>query len=189
MRHMRVRVRDTQRKKVYTAERVLDDYATPTPTVKDVERLVRRIEKSKTVQKHFPQRASRYVLTRVADGRGRRKACSKGGVIAIPLWARSDRVVLHEMAHELVNWGPRPTAGHGWEFCQAYLFLVRKFMSKEAHDALKKSFKEHKVRIRPKRSAALMSRGPVSEEHKQKLRERLAAAREAKKLKQQAATP
>lgn len=155
------KARDTQRAKLYKAERILDCYMTEVETVADVERLVRRIESSKRVRAKYPSRrwlnldtgATRGV--KVHDGRGHRRAVSYGGMIAIPRWARKDWVVLHEMAHELVR-PTRQTASHGWEFAACYLYLVKLFMGREAHDALRAAFKAHRVRYtKPRKGRTL----------------------------------
>lgn len=45
----------------------------------------------------------------------------------------------------------RGGAAHGWQYAAIYLDLVHFCMGKEAADALKAAFKDHKVRFRPKR--------------------------------------
>lgn len=167
---------DTQRSKVYKAERAalaqLDQRKYP--TVKDLERRVREIMGSATARKirdEFGLRRKTQVS--VGDGRGRRAASSYGGEIRMPRWARTDWVLLHELAHELA---PR-SVHHHWPFAHAYLKLVSRFMGTEAAEAakaLKASFREHKVRFAPKRKRNL------TEEQRQELRDRLAKARAAR---------
>lgn len=80
------------------------------------------------------------ITHRVTHGRG--GAYSEGGRITYKSErALLDWIVVHEMAHEVV---PRHV-WHGWEFCDAYLYLVRMFIGEEAAEALKASFKRHKV--------------------------------------------
>lgn len=178
------RQRDTQRSKLYRAERVLDPFATPLPTVQDVERYVKRIEASKRVQRKLSVRKYMSLKQgslgkvrgiRVHDGRGHRRAVSYGGTIAIPKWARKDWVVLHELAHEFTPRSERTGGAHGWEFAAAFLYLVRLFMGKEAHDALKSSFRANRVRYTKPRQKRVLTEG-----EKDALRDRLLIARLAK---------
>jgi uncharacterized membrane protein len=68
-------------------------------------------------------------------------------------------------------------AGHGWQFAETYLLLVRHVMGVDAHDRLKAQFKEHRVRFRePKK------RRELSEEQRQALRERLYEARQKRRI-------
>lgn len=167
-------MRDSQRKRVYTAEHVLMNYAKPLPTVKDVERFIKKQMERKAILKRYPHANKE---TAVADGRGCKRALAHGTrKISIPIWARNDWVVIHEMAHIInarENWWPK--AAHGWEYCSIYLDLVRFIMGVEAHDALKASFKKHKVKYKKPKS-----RKPLTPEQKAALAERLKAARLAK---------
>jgi len=177
--------RDTQRSKLYKAEQVLDRFAAPLREVADVEKYIARQMKRATLRARYGTAVDpdRWSLA-IKDGRGTRCALAYGShAISLPLWARKDWVVLHELAHVIHNRLSRSFGGsriaelhggasHGWQFAAIYLDLVRFCMGAEAHDALKASFKERKVRFRPKRSA-----GPATPEQKA----RLAALREAKR--------
>lgn len=168
-------LRDTQRSKVYKAERVLRQFAKPLPKVADVERFVKKQMARKAITNRYP-RATR--VTKVKDGRGRRAACAWAGhTISIPLWARNDAIVLHEMAHIIVNrefWNV-DYASHGWRFASVFLDLVRFVMGRDAHDALKASFKEHGVKFNKPRAKRV-----YTPEQIEILRTRLAAAKEAR---------
>lgn len=166
--------RDTQRKRVYTAEKVLGQFAKPLREVKDIERYCRKQLRRKAILRRYPSAERAF---RIKDGRGTRKALVYGGhAIGIPLWARNEAIVLHEVAH-VINYRHSDTdvAGHGWEFCAVFLDLVRFIMGREAHDALKQSFKDHKVRFTKPRT-----RKPLTPEQRAVLAARLAAARAAK---------
>lgn len=164
------RERDTQRSRVYKCDPVVIVRAKPLARVVDVERYVAKVFGSKRVQAAFPKSVSwRQGLPSVGDGRGRRVACGWYGGIKIPLWARNEGVVLHELAHvicqrELPN--SLLVAGHGWQFCSTYLRLVLYMMGREAHDALKREMKINRVRFTeprkrkpmdPERRAALIA--------------------------------
>lgn len=166
-----MRARDSQRKRVYVAERVLSKFAKPLRDVQDIERFLKKQLQRKAILRRYPDATKKV---RVSDGRGRVNACAYGDwKIAIPLWARNTHIVVHEMAHIVTHrqYGHR-VAGHGWEYASVFLDLVRFIMGKEAHDALKQSFKDNKVRFTKPRT-----RKPLSPEAKAALALRLAEAR------------
>lgn len=145
-------MRDSQRKRVYTAEveAFENDKKTDEPTlreVKQVENFVKKVFASKRVQKEWP-----LVLKApaVKDGRGCRNALAYGtSSISVPIWARRKWVVLHEIAHIITNHYHKGHAGHGWEYCKIYLRLVEIILGKEAHSKLEKSFLKHGVKFIP----------------------------------------
>jgi len=100
---------------------------------------------------------------RVGDGRARRKACWDASCyeIKLPQWARTEAVILHEMAHWIVDratvpreddrgfWRPqydRDHAAHGIEFAAVLLELVRLQLGAEATKALKAGYKAARVK-------------------------------------------
>lgn len=159
-------LRDSQKGKVYRSEGVLRKFATSLPSVFDVEKFCDKVTSSCWTQKHFGPR-NKVV---VKDGRGTRNAFARSWMINIPLWARSSDIVLHELAHVFVQRKPP----HGPLFAAAYLKLVKHFMGKEAHTALKQAFRKNRVKtkIRAKRI--------LTNEQKEILRERMVKARAAK---------
>lgn len=64
---------------------------------------------------------------KVKDGRGRRRAASFGGAVALPRWARHAGVVLHELAHEMC-----PGEKHGPVFVRVYIDLAVRHMGEDA---------------------------------------------------------
>lgn len=170
-----MRERDTQRSRVYLCDPVLISRAKPLPSVTDVERYVRKVFASKRVKAAFPKAAGR-ILPTVGDGRGRRNACGWSGGIKIPLWARNEGVVLHELAHTICQREHGNVAWHGWQFCSIYLKLALYMMGREAHDALKKEMKVKRVRFSEPRK-----RKPLDPERKAALVARLEAYRGKKK--------
>lgn len=182
--------RDNQRSKVYAAERLaLEPLQTPIPTVRDVERYLAKQSKRKTLQERY---GTAVDLTRwpiqVKDGRGRSNACAfyDAKSIALPLWARNDRVILHEWAHiihmrlGLGRAGTRSAellggASHGWQFVAIYLDLIRFCMGREAWVAMKAACKQKRVRWKAKRARTM------SLEARQALKERMTLARAARK--------
>lgn len=161
-----MRERDTQRSRVYKCDRVIIKIAGALPSVRDVERFVKKTFASKRVQDAFPE-AARWTLPRVGDGRGRSRACGGATEIKMPTYARNEAFVLHELAHTICLRQTRDEAFHGWRFCQTYLKLVLYLMGREAHDVLKAAFKANRVRfteprkrqpLDPVRRAALVAR-------------------------------
>jgi len=171
-----MRERDSQRSKVYSAEEVLKAFEEPLPSVQDIERFVACVWKSQRVKSAFSRATPRASEPRVKDGRGRRKACGSSSAISMPVWSRNNWIVLHELAHVICQreHGMR-VAAHGWEYCAIYLRLVLYVLGREAHDKLKASFKQHRVRFR-----ARAKRRELSEVQREALRERLKHAREAR---------
>jgi putative metallohydrolase (TIGR04338 family) len=99
----------------------------------------------------------------VGDGRARRNACwdANSYEIKLPQWARTEAVILHEMAHWIVDratvpredgqgfWRPqydRDHAAHGIEFAAVFLELVRLQLGAEATKALKDGYKVKRVK-------------------------------------------
>jgi hypothetical protein len=156
-------VRDSQRSKVYAAEREaggIETYAnerTPVeftlPTVRDLEIYVAMVMGRQRLSSRYGEIVS-YHPVRVGDGRRRRSACAGMHQIDMPRGMRTKWVVLHELAHvicsRLEDRLPRDkrTAGHGWRFAEIYLYLVKTHLGQARHDALRAAFKTHRVRFR-----------------------------------------
>lgn len=172
--------RDSQRSKVYAAESVIQPGRDPEfRSIEACQRYVDHIMATKTWQKlDRTERWGRGI--RVHDGRGHRRAVSYGGTIALPLWARQKGVILHELAHEILQGSHTrgESVAHGWQFCSVYLKLVSRFMGRKEAAKLKASFKKHRVRF-----TEPQKRKPLTEAQRQVLRERLVAARAAKAAK------
>lgn len=180
--------RDSQRQKVYDAES-----AVLPPKRHDIEQFpdlqsvcdwVHRIANYAWYKRRFPTSpATRSVEIGtnrdtwyasgliVKDGSGTRIARGGRFVLNLPLWARSERTILHELAHHVTSGGD---PGHGWEFCANHLTLVRFVQGKETHDLLRQSYRDHGVRYKKQRK-----RRPMSVEEKAEFAARMAAARAA----------
>lgn len=173
----KVAVRDTQRQKLYNAERkafgedftrILGD-----GSMAAVEEFVRRVESSETWLLLLAKSNRKPINggLQLKDGRRNRSASANAGELTLPRWARTAPVILHEMAHSAT-----PGAQHNWPFAAAFLALVGRFLGAEVRDKLKAAFKAGKVRYTPPRK--------MSPEHFAKLRAqgfKLAAARTAPK--------
>lgn len=186
--------RDTQRAKLYRAEReALESLKSPLPTITDVERYLTKQCKRKTLRKRYGDAVDLdHWPMSVSDGRGTRNALSHGpNLISLPKWARNDWVTLHEFAHSLhkrLSYARRRTYGragtrtyelqggasHGWQFAAIFLDLVHFCMGKEASTALKAAFKKHRVRWKPK------TKRHITPEQRFALQQRMAKARAAR---------
>jgi putative metallohydrolase (TIGR04338 family) len=139
-------MRDSQRSRVYKAELVLE------PTEKfdslgDLMKYFKQIERSKFIQDMAPN-----LTIWIVDGRGRRRAgCDRItetiSKLSFPRSQRNQRMVLHELAHALINYTleGKERASHGIEFCSMYVKLVSRFIGRDACFKLKESFRVNKV--------------------------------------------
>lgn len=172
--------RDSQRSKVYKAERAAFSTLAVAnerhESVQDIEKFLRHVYSLKRVQDSFPLARLGEWYVRVKDGRRCRSAYGSHSMINMPRWSRISWVILHELSHTITQREEsRRVAGHGWQFCENYLRLVLLVLGREAHDALKDSFKAHRVRFSKPRQ-----RAPLSPERKAQLLATLAAARAAR---------
>jgi putative metallohydrolase (TIGR04338 family) len=126
-------------------------------TVAECQKYVNKVLNSKAVLDMFSSKELHHgaLVVTVLDGRGHRRATAttdgRGGlVINLPKWARSKFVILHELAHHLqksyaINncresirigeTNPIATQSHGARFTASLLFLVKRELSKDTHDA------------------------------------------------------
>ena len=137
------RSRDSQRARVYRAERVIHSTeAEPRYTMTKTRAYVRRVEKSALWAEMRRYRAA----VDIGDGRGRSNAAAFAGLnyITLPIWSRQPAVILHELAHLTVS---TTAAGHGPEFAQAHLKLVSRFMGAPAAKRLRDSYRANGVKV------------------------------------------
>lgn len=141
--------RDSQRQKVYDAERTIAAWGDERfETLLELEAWLNGI----LARAWFKRRWPTFRQLSIKDGRGRRSACGESlqiggnpviGEITMPLWARTKLVALHELAHCLT---PNKYASHGREFCKVFVELVQFGMGKEHSDELKKAFRTHRAK-------------------------------------------
>lgn len=131
------RPRDSQRTRLYRAE---SEVATGRrlPTVEHMQAYVDELVGAAWF-------LARWGSTRieVRPGYGHRRATAdENGVLQMPRWARTELVVLHEVAHCLT---PAAFAAHGPEYAGALLALVRRAMGVAPAQALEDAFGRHRV--------------------------------------------
>jgi len=168
---------DNQRSKVYRAEGILlnhfksklglkilgDGCFDPTPSVKDCQQYIKKVSNYEWFTARWRIYYPSYVPDRVPyvnDGRGRGSACWERSTytIKLPIFARNEPMILHEMAHWIVDMAQigfgqaqydKDHAAHGKEFASVLLELVRLQLGAGAAKALKASYKANRVKRDP----------------------------------------
>ncbi len=159
------RPRDSQRQRVYDAEKLIPDFSSGhrLETMEEIEAYVAMMLSHEWFRRHFRSIGDHID---VSDGRGSRRAkafCTQNRM-SFPKWARSRMNVIHEVTHMVVS---DAVSAHGWQFCATYLDLTRHFMGEERYKQLREAFRTKKVRYkqpktvkngaRPGNVAALMA--------------------------------
>lgn len=162
-------MRDTQRRKVYDAERAAfrtvpgvhrnSGFAHDTeqfPDLEAVRRYVIKVCSSKRVQAKYKRaRGIAGGALHIHNGGGTRNAMGgyslwDGAFLNFPLWSRNEPVIIHELAHALTERG----ASHGWQFAECMLYLTLIARGRENQDKLRDAYKAHRVKYtepKPKR--------------------------------------
>jgi putative metallohydrolase (TIGR04338 family) len=135
------RERDTQRSRLYAAEQAAAksmgmSSRTRTIANDDLQAWVDKMMGSKPIATRWRQ-PIRVVLKRGGSAYGGH------GAISLPLFARNEWVILHEIAHCLNPGLGR--APHGREFAGILVFLVDTVIGKDAGEALRREFREANV--------------------------------------------
>lgn len=168
-------MRDSQRQKVYDSEEPVDRGCTFV-SVDECQAYVDRVLARKRLQRKFPRLPKKIV---VHHGGGNRRATAYQDLgqrmIKLPRWARSEMVILHEVAHHVADSSDGQRWGHNWKFCQVYLVLLREMMGVGTERALRDQFRVRRVRYTEPRPKRVMSA-----EQREMAAGRLAAAREAR---------
>lgn len=164
-------MRDSQRQRVYDSEYAID-HGERFETLADCQAFVDRVLQRKRLATKFPGKNPHRMTITCKDGRGRRMAFAtttwaEGRVVKLPLWARTELTILHEMTH---HFSPA-LSQHDWVFCSNLLTLVREVMGVEAYRALKGQYDTRKVRYKAPRTRQM------TPEQRQAAAERLAAVR------------
>lgn len=132
------RPRDSQRARLYRAEDEVGQ-GRRLPTVEKLQAYVDDLAASDW----FHSRWGRRTFD-VRPGHGHRRAtAAPNGVLQLPRWARTDVVVLHEVAHCLT---PVQYAAHGPEYAGILLSLVRRAVDPGTAQRLEDAFTHHRVR-------------------------------------------
>lgn len=139
-----VRPRDSQRQKLYNAEReaLKENYGGKVGNgmIADVQGMVDRLCQQHWFQARWGQRT--IEVRQKTSGRATGYYNSH---ICMPPRYRSPYITLHEVAHVLCH--PK-YAGHGPEYAALYLFLVHQHLGADASASLRESFRKHGVKYR-----------------------------------------
>lgn len=160
-------VRDSQRGKLYVAERAIHSDGRRFTTVEDMQAYV-----DKLIGSAWWKRRHNCKRLTVRPGYGHTRATCGGGIIQMPKWARIEAVLLHEMSHGVIQarYGNYRVAAHGREYAAVFVELVGHMMGKDVADKLKASFRANKVKFTKART--------MTPERRAALTQQLAAARE-----------
>jgi len=132
------RPRDSQRARLYRAEFEVDA-GRRLPTVPILQAYADSLVQFDWFRARWPDRAFE-----IRPGYGHRRATATvDGVLQMPKWARSELVVLHEVAHCVTPWA---YASHGPEYAGVLLCLVRRAMGPAPAQALEDAFDRQRVR-------------------------------------------
>ena len=132
------RPRDSQRARLYRAESGVGA-GRKIPTVERMQAWVDGLAATDWFVDRWGARAFD-----VRPGYGHRRATAdEHGVLQMPRWARTELVLLHEVAHCLA---PRTCAAHGPEYAGVLLALARRGMGPATAQALEDAFARERVR-------------------------------------------
>lgn len=135
------RPRDTQRKKVYTAETFVFK--------KHNEEFKNFHETSSFVHSVYKKLGDKRDIV-IKDGRG--TSWARGGNypkrawLNLPRWSRNKGIILHEIAHTIT---PNEYASHGPEFCRNFVDLVALIIGKKEARDLIDAFRTKKAKVAP----------------------------------------
>lgn len=133
------RPRDSQRARLYRAEEAVDA-GRRLPTV---ERMQDWVDGLAATDWFVARWGARSFDVRPGFGHRRATADAANGVLQMPKWARSELVLLHEVAHCLT---PMTLASHGPEYAGVLLALVRRGMGLATAQLLEDAFAHERVR-------------------------------------------
>jgi len=132
------RPRDSQRARLYRAEGEVD----PGRRLPTVERMQAWVDGLVATDWFVARWGARVFEVRPGFGH-RRATADQDGVLQMPKWARSELVLLHEVAHCLT---PVTLASHGAEYAGILLALARRGMGPGTAQHLEDAFDRERVR-------------------------------------------
>ena len=126
--------RDPQCEQLYIAEREVRAVmrGDRLPTIAKMQEFVNHVLSSPWTREHFGTRllAEPIMVWPQAEGLDYAEASTNWGVISVPEGMGDKFIILHELAHILVDryYGGNATESHGPQFATFYLMLVRQFL-------------------------------------------------------------
>lgn len=136
---------DTQRERLYLAERTLTEFAVQDfASLSEANRFIQRFIKRKAWTNKTPVQKVTVTSYNRVWATGCRIGCS--GEIDLPTkWAWNKMVIAHELAHVMVPGLPGRRAIHGYEFAGAYIYLTGKMCGKEVENKLIQAFFNYNI--------------------------------------------
>lgn len=145
------RARDTQRSKLYAAERAagcFDKDLGERPTLERAQAYINTVTRS-------PWTVRKFGTFRIEARPGKGSASAHGSrVILLGIPSRTRQIILHEIAHCIAYRRHPGVASHGREFAALYLELVQHFLGVDRAKQLRAEFRARRVRVGPKRATA-----------------------------------
>jgi len=134
-----MRPRDTQRSRVYEADRAIATWAQE----------ISNNELQAFVDKALDKRAirARWGARKVYVELGRGGAHGNYNRISLGVQTRNPHIICHELAHSLTS---NKYAAHGPEYCGVYLFIANVIIGPEFAKQLRAAFKAQKVKVNRK---------------------------------------
>ena len=132
------RPRDSQRARLYRAEGEVDCGR----GLPSVERMQAYVDGLVAADWFVVRWGARSFEVRPGFGH-RRATADERGVLQMPKWARTELVLLHEIAHCLT---PPTFASHGPEYAGVLVALARRAMTPATAQSLEDAFTRHRVR-------------------------------------------
>lgn len=151
-----MRERDSQRRKLYTAENAAfknfksRDVSTHSKYVARLDAILN----SKWLRERYPNTPRKVTVEVVPQRRG---ASAWSYTIETGPKAMVEWILVHELAH-IVHKHSHPDGskqpGHGREYAEVYVRLVRRFLGADAYKRLREEFRRHKVKVGRRRAPA-----------------------------------
>lgn len=173
------RPRDSQRSRLYASEWEVFGWSKEKfRDMEELEEYLWKVLENRWVQSKYP--IAREIVSgtqklKILNGAGHRRALTcrydTHISVAFPRKARTEWVVVHEIAHVLTS---AEYAGHGREFCRTYLHLVRLFFGEETQNKLKAAMKKHNCKYSKTHTRW---KKPLTQEEKDVMLARLIAGR------------
>lgn len=145
---LRRRPRDSQRQRLYDAERDTKAWRRKSDyfdSLADVARYATDVMLDPWTVEIY----GRETLPEILTGRDNQFARGGSRKLVFPKWAWFKLVILHEIAHSLTLYKfDHSIAYHGPEFCWAFMELVERFMPTDA-PALTEAYAKHRIKVLP----------------------------------------
>ena len=147
-------IRDFQRSKVYYAQRVFHEkmkgkvkFIGYESSILFWDKYFKKLLNSKFIKNNYPT-IERIEVIESKNGPNTSSFMSWGGIIGLNYLNKEEPVALHEFAHTMTyHMNGFDTPGHGKEFCECFLDLVKYRLGKKAAELLEETFKECEVKF------------------------------------------